>query len=70
MSWIVDLKASKLAEAMQDSGYMFQVVIVLGENRVLISINPWLNWYQLHAVASPSRTYSGSDRMVIHWHGD
>ena len=28
----MDLKAIKLAEAIQDSGNMFQVVIVLGKN--------------------------------------
>ena len=28
----MDLEATKLAEAIQDSGNMFQVVIVLGKN--------------------------------------
>ena len=43
MSWIVDLKAFKLAEAIQDSGNMFQVVTVLGKNKFWLAfIRGWI----------------------------
>ena len=62
-----DLKASRLAEVIQDSGIMFQVMTVRGKKRILIDIYLSLNWNEFHAVAPSCRTYSSSGRMVVHW---
>ena len=48
---------------------MFQVVQFFGKTSSDKHLSV-VDWYELHAVAAPSPMYSGSSRMVIHWHGD